>query len=221
MKKFSTLVMCMSLALMLASCSKGKTDSIFGKVPSIYETQFGDLTREAEFIYANQSDYALAQKVVEKKADSVISIAFDLAKPEATRMKGYKVECSVDEELPYTIDSDMEIKGIELLEHAGDNVVCYVYLAFDMSVKEDVREFYYIFTGEFGDIGAGVYTYPETVSTEGHQLIRLPMPGVPAKYAERCQKIRFVSRKTYDEAQDVLKIRHAQWKMEYKEELEK
>lgn len=220
MKKFWTIAMCIGLPLFMASCSKGKTESIFGNIPSIYENQFAELAKEVNFIYTNQGDRDAADVAVKQKADSVIAIAFDLAKPEATRLKGYQVDFAVDEDVPFAITSEMNIRAIEVLRETGETVVSYAYLTFDLDPKEELNELYYVFTGEFGDIGAGVYSCPKVVKEAGSQIIRLPMPDVPAKYAERCQSVRFVSQKTYEELKDVLEIRQFQWKLEYQKSLE-
>ena len=57
---------------------------------------FAELAKEVNFIYTNQGDRDAADVAVKQKADSVIAIAFDLAKPEATRLKGYQVDFEND-----------------------------------------------------------------------------------------------------------------------------
>lgn len=217
------------VAIMLTSCkndaSSNSNNSLFGEIPSIYEKKQVEIIEKMKSIVKGKEKEAAPIIVAEIK--NAFNKAGQEAQPIADKMVGKILSYSQQDELPYKIVSDIQIKKVILPEpgllSSGKKGVC-LKVEFDAAITTAVEKsfcLHYLIMNDDQAIGSGRINRQNKLDVGDtlHVEETIYAPNIPAKYQESCNSLKFVSKESYTTEQKIINKQQKQWNNEMKKKL--
>ena len=215
-------------AIILASCGDGTTgngnnDSLFGRIPSIYEKKQGEIIEKMKNIAKGKEKEASLAIIAEMK--DAFDKAGQEAQPLADKMPGRVLPYSQEDGLPYKIVSDIQIEKVVLpkpgLLSGGEKGTC-LKVKFDAVITATVEKYfrlYYLIMSDDDAVGSGRTSGQNKLAVGDtlHVEETVYAPDVPAKYQESCNSLKFVCEGSYISEQEIINKRQKRWNDEMKD----
>ena len=215
-------------AIILASCGDGTTgngnnDSLFGRIPSIYEKKQVEIIEKMKNIAKGKEKEASLAIIAEMK--DAFDKAGQEAQPLADKMPGRVLPYSQEDGLPYKIVSDIQIEKVVLpkpgLLSGGEKGTC-LKVKFDAVITATVEKYfrlYYLIMSDDDAVGSGRTSGQNklAVGYTVHVEETVYAPDVPAKYQESCNSLKFVCEGSYISEQEIINKRQKRWNDEMKD----
>lgn len=215
-------------AIILASCGDGTTgngnnDSLFGRIPSIYEKKQVEIIEKMKNIAKGKEKEASLAIIAEMK--DAFDKAGQEAQPLADKMPGRVLPYSQEDGLPYKIVSDIQIEKVVLpkpgLLSGGEKGTC-LKVKFDAVITATVEKYfrlYYLIMSDDDAVGSGRTSGQNKLAVGDtlHVEETVYAPDVPAKYQESCNSLKFVCERSYISEQEIINKRQKRWNDEMKD----
>lgn len=215
-------------AIILASCGDGTTgngnnDSLFGRIPSIYEKKQVEIIEKMKNIAKGKEKEASLAIIAEMK--DAFDKAGQEAQPLADKMPGRVLPYSQEDGLPYKIVSDIQIEKVVLpkpgLLSGGEKGTC-LKVKFDAVITATVEKYfrlYYLIMSDDDAVGSGRTSGQNKLAVGDTQHVEETVyaPDVPAKYQESCNSLKFVCEGSYISEQEIINKRQKRWNDEMKD----
>ena len=209
----------------LASCGGGNAskDSLFGEIPGAYEEKIVDLAQElSKLKKEGEGDLSTAMQALAGVMENFEKMKEEF-QPMADKMVGRALPYTEADGLPYRIVSDIKVEKVRLPEFAlfgGGERPVRLDVAFDavmtQATDETIVLYYYLMDddtpvcAESTSGFSGSHAEGDTLHVEE----TIYAPEIPAKYINGCNRLKFVSKQTYDAEKDAINEQEKQWKKE-------
>ena len=209
----------------LASCGGGNAskDSLFGEIPGAYEEKIVDLAQElSKLKKEGEGDLSTAMQALAGVMENFEKMKEEF-QPMADKMVGRNLPYTEADGLPYRIVSDIKVEKVRLPEFAlfgGGERPVRLDVAFDavmtQATDETIVLYYYLMDddtpvcAESTSGFSGSHAEGDTLHVEE----TIYAPEIPAKYINGCNRLKFVSKQTYDAEKDAINEQEKQWKKE-------
>lgn len=206
---YTTLLFFSSLVVLCSCGGKDKEGTIFGTIPSIYETEIMTIVKDAHALYPNEEDEESLKRYMMDRADSVYLVAKKKSHPYVKELIGNKIPYTMEENLGYKVNGDISVLQIILPEFSSENKALQAKVMFNASFEDDTDSLFYILSSsDSTDYAFGCITSSEMNIKERVVFGNLEVPNIPAVYQMKCNSIRFVTPETYNAS--ISKIRGKQ-----------
>lgn len=215
-------------AMILASCGDGTTcngnnDSLFGRIPSIYEKKQVEIIEKMKNIAKGKEKEASLAIIAEMK--DAFDKAGQEAQPLADKMPGRVLPYSQEDGLPYKIVSDIQIEKVVLPEPgllSDGEKGTRLKVNFDAVITATVKKYfrlYYLIMSDDDAVGSGRTSGQNKLAVGDtlHVEETVYAPDVPAKYQESCNSLKFVCEGSYISEQEIINKRQKRWNDEMKD----
>lgn len=218
-----------TIASAITSCGgNGSENSMFGKVPAMYEKVTIDMLQNLSDINdaikegknKEEADNNLEKlKEVFQKMEDALKETEKKARPYVDKMAGKTIPYEQTDSLPYTVVSDITIKKVLLpkVQVLGSEGIK-LDVAFDIKLKKDGTKshfyIYFLMAGDKGNIG---YDRQSIYCADKKQGDVIPVkttinaPDIPASYLNACERLIFVTEDTYYSQRSKIKKQQEQW----------
>ena len=216
----------------LASCggSNASKDSLFGEIPEAYEEKIVDLVQElSKLKKEGEGDLSTAMQALAGVMENFEKMKEEF-QPMADKMVGRALPYTEADGLPYRIVSDIKVEKVRLPEFAlfgGGERPVRLDVAFDavmtQATDETIVLYYYLMDddtpvcAESTSGFSGSHAEGDTLHVEE----TIYAPEIPAKYINRCNQLKFVSKQTYEAEKDAIDEQEKQWEQELKDMVKK
>ena len=216
----------------LASCggSNASKDSLFGEIPGAYEEKIVDLVQElSKLKKEGEGDLSTAMQALAGVMENFEKMEEEF-QPMADKMVGRNLPYTEADGLPYRIVSDIKVEKVRLPEFAlfgGGERPVRLDVAFDavmtQATDETIVLYYYLMDddtpvcAESTSGFSGSHAEGDTLHVEE----TIYAPEIPAKYINRCNQLKFVSKQTYEAEKDAIDEQEKQWEQELKDMVKK
>ena len=209
----------------LASCGGGNAskDSLFGEIPGAYEEKLVDLTQELSKLKEKgegEGDLKTAMQGIASIVESFEKMEEEF-QPMADKMVGRTLPYTEADGLPYKIVSDIKVEKVRLPEYAffgGGERPLRLDVVFDavmtQASDETIVQYYYLMDDDTpicAETTSG-FLAPLAEGDTLHVEETIYAPEIPAKYINGCNRLKFVSKQTYDAEKDAINEQEKQWK---------
>lgn len=212
--------------MVLSSCGGNSSDTMFGDIPSIYEEKMINWVKDMQQLntdgkkseaLALLADFTKEMEELQKEMEA-----------RAEKIKGQKIEYTMEEDLPYQVVSDIQVDEVKLPELGvigGKDSGMRLKVKFSVVVegvsKESSLRLYYLLTGDKGNVGYGIFNISQkvTVGDTLHLEKMIYAPDVPAQYQESCRSLSFVSEEVFESKRKVIGEKQKVWTDARKKEL--
>ena len=219
-------------AWVLASCGGGSStssgvtkESLFGEIPGLYEEMALDMIEEMKSIKEKgNDDLSAAMKALTGITENLEKLQQE-CQPIADKMKGRSLPYVLSDSLPYEIISDVKVTEAKLpvvdLLSSHDKGVC-LDVAFDAVLKPGADKkvtFYYLIMADDKAMECDETRRMQRSATGDtlHVRTTIEAPDAPAKYVNKCNLLKFVTKEAYQAEQDGIHALRKQWNKEFDE----
>lgn len=203
----------------LTSCGGGNTtdtssdaekEGLFGKIPSLYEEPERKMMKEMKGL--DEKEVMKALEEIMPKMEDEYKKMMEKAQGLADKMTGRKVAYSMADSLPYRIVSDIIVESVNL----GGGKDLKLNLTFDAVLTQDLDKPLIIYSFVQSDdqpicLSSTSKLNKQTAGDTLHVKHALHAPQIPAKYAERCNNLRFISEQTFQAQRITIQEQLREW----------
>ncbi|MBU3856422.1 hypothetical protein [Bacteroides gallinaceum] len=227
--KCKHLIFICTVAFAIISCGgNGSADSMFGKIPSMYEKTTTDMLQDLSDInkaIKEDKNKEKADNNLEKlkeafqKMEDALKETEKKARPYADEMAGKTIPYEQTDSLQYTVISDITIKEVLLpkIRNLGSEGVK-LEVTFDIKLKKDAKKssfyIYFLMAGDKGNIGYDKQSIYCAGKKQGDVIsvkTTINAPDVPTSYLNACERLIFVTEDTYYSQRSKIKKQQEQW----------
>lgn len=217
-----------ALSLGFSSCS-GSGDSMFGKIPSIYEEEMTDVLKNMNSLMKKSEQGVEVSPEEALQTLNSFQTAMDKAKekaqPLAEKMVGNTIPYSVNDSLPYRIASDITVTEVHLpeLSWAGGATPTQLEVEFDavFTQQQAPVKMYYFIMADDQPIDYQ-YIWETEIMEPGdtlHVQTTITAPDVSAEHLKSCDELRFVTSQTFRDNQTGIDKLKETWNKAHAKEL--
>lgn len=215
----------------LASCGGGNAskDSLFGEIPGAYEEKIVDLAQElSKLKKEGEGDLSTAMQALAGVMENFEKMEEEF-QPMADKMVGRNLPYTEADGLPYRIVSDIRVEKVRLPEFApfgGGERPVRLDVTFDavltQASEETIALYYYLMDDDTPICANNTSGFrgPHAEGDTLHVEETIYAPEIPAKYINKCNLLKFVSKQTFEADEDAIDEQEKQWKQELKNMLE-